>query len=242
MTVATGALVASLHRYPVKSMLGEQVERLEVDARGGVGDRSWAVTTGDGKIGSGKAGPRFAALPGLQLLRARIVDGTVLVRFPDGLELPVDDRATAGLVGEHVGRAVGLAPETDGSHFDDGPVSLLGTASVSAVEAGLGAEVAAGRFRANAVLRTAEPWSEDAWEGRRLRLGGVLLDVVATSPRCVMVDAATAERPAQPGVLTTLGRLHQAELGIVAEVVEAGVVEVGDEVHLVGDGRAVLSR
>lgn len=238
---ATGAVVASLHRFPVKSMTGEQVDRLELDLRGCVGDRVWAVDTGDGRVGSGKTTRRFTAVPGLQLVQARLVDGGVVLRFPDGTEHPVEDPRTADRLSEHVGRAVSLAPETDGTHHDDGPVSLLGSASVEAVAGELGAPVAVGRFRANIVLRTTRAWAEDAWEGRRLRLGGVLLDVVSTTPRCVMVDAATAERPAQPGVLTAVGRLHGAELGIIAEVVEAGWVAVGDEVHLVGDGRAVLT-
>lgn len=242
VSAATGTVVASLHRYPVKSMLGEQVDRLAVDPRGCVGDRVWAVTTGNGRIGSGKAGRRFTAVPGLQLVRARLVGEQVLLRFPDGTEVAVDDAGAAGLVSAFVGREVGLAPETTDAHFDDGPVSLLGTASVAAVATEVGGPVLPARFRANVVLRTGEPWSEDAWEGRRLRVGGVLLDVVATSPRCIMVDAATADVPAQPGVLRAVGRLHDAELGIIAEVVEPGVVEVGDEVHLVGDGRADLSR
>ncbi len=235
--VATAVVVASLHRYPVKSLLGEQVEQLELDHRGCVGDRGWAVSTADGLLGSGKAGPRFRALPGLQLVRARLgEDGTVTLELPDGSRHDVADPAAALLLGAHVGREVSLVAESDGSHFDDGPVSLLGTASVDAVSAELGAEVPTGRFRANVVLRTAEPWCEDGWEGRRLRVGGVLLDVVATSPRCVMVDAGTAVLPAQPGVLRAVGRAHGAELGVLAEVVEPGVVTVGDEVYLVGDG------
>ncbi len=233
---ATGAVVASLHRYPVKSLLGEQVDELEVDARGCAGDRVLAVGTGDGMLGSGKAGRRFTALPGLQLLRARTVAGQVRLLFPDGEELAADDPRAARRLGEHVGRPVDLVREDGTPHHDDGPVSLLGTASVGAVAAELGAEVAEARFRANLVLRTTEPWAEDAWEGRRLQVGTVVLDVVATSPRCVMVDAGSADRPAQPGVLRAVGRVHGADLGVVAEVVGAGVVRVGDEVRLVGDG------
>jgi uncharacterized protein YcbX len=35
--------VSALWRYPVKSMLGEQLERLQVDGRGVCGDRAWAL-------------------------------------------------------------------------------------------------------------------------------------------------------------------------------------------------------
>lgn len=242
------AVVASLHRYPVKSLLGEQVDRLEVDARGCSGDRVWALTTGGGMLASGKSGRRFTAVPGLQQVRARLVDGTVVLRLPDGTETSVDDPAAPALLSASLGREVALVRETDdGSddglhdgvgHFDDGPVSLLGTASVAAVADDLGAPVPSSRFRPNVVLRTDEPWAEDAWDGRRLQVGDVLLDVVQTSPRCTMVDAATADTPAQPGVLKAVGRLNGAELGIIAEVVRGGTVAVGDQVHLAGDGPA----
>jgi len=35
--------VAALWRYPVKSMLGESLQCLSVDRRGGCGDRGWAL-------------------------------------------------------------------------------------------------------------------------------------------------------------------------------------------------------
>ena len=38
--------VAALWRYPLKSMLGERLERLEVEARGVVGDRGYALWDG----------------------------------------------------------------------------------------------------------------------------------------------------------------------------------------------------
>jgi uncharacterized protein YcbX len=76
--------VASLHRYPIKSMAGEEVTHLEVNQRGSVGDRLWSVRTSDGKIGSGKNSRRFAAVPKLLELRAEARDGTVVITFPDG--------------------------------------------------------------------------------------------------------------------------------------------------------------
>ena len=48
------ATVAELWRYPVKSLLGEQLPEVEVDERGVIGDRLYAVTDRDGKLGSGK--------------------------------------------------------------------------------------------------------------------------------------------------------------------------------------------
>lgn len=42
--------VISLRRYPVKSMGGESIETAEVDTRGLVGDRSYAVEDDDGSV------------------------------------------------------------------------------------------------------------------------------------------------------------------------------------------------
>jgi uncharacterized protein YcbX len=47
--------VASLHRYPVKSMLGEELQQALLAARGVHGDRSWGlVDDGTGKVVSVK--------------------------------------------------------------------------------------------------------------------------------------------------------------------------------------------
>ena len=51
--------VAAIRRYPVKSMGGESLEHVELDARGLVGDRRYAVVDGDGKLSSGKDSRRF---------------------------------------------------------------------------------------------------------------------------------------------------------------------------------------
>jgi uncharacterized protein YcbX len=226
------ATVASLHHYPVKSLTGQSMPSLELDARGVVGDRLWSVRTVDNKIGSGKTTRRFAALLGLLDLRSGVCDGDVVVTFPDGAVLAVDDPRCAERISAYVGQPVTLAQETDVMHFDDGPVSLLGLASVAALEAERGVDVAPARFRPNLVLATDTAFEEDSWLGRRVSIGTAVLDVALASPRCVMVDMATTDLPAQHGNLRTLGSLHGACLGVIASVLQAGRVSVGDVVHV----------
>lgn len=223
-------VVTSLRRYPVKSMLGEVLPRLDVDARGCVGDRVWSVRTPTGKIGSGKNSQRFAALPGLLGVRARCRGGRVLVTFPDGTSCEVDDPEAAARLSRLVGRPVTFEKESSVVHFDDGPVSLVGTASLAALAKERRQPVDAGRFRANVLLETTEPFVEDGWVGHEIRLGTALLRVLQASPRCVMVNMKTADLDAQPGNLAALGRIHDACLGVIAEVVSPGVVDVGDVV------------
>ena len=220
--------VLSLHRFPVKSMSGEQLDRLDLDERGVAGDRLWSVRTADGKIGSGKNTRRFAAVPGLLRLRAEVRDGEVVVTFPDGSSCCPEDADADERVSRYVGQPVTFARESDVLHFDDGPVSLAGRGSVHAVAAAGGSEVEPVRFRANLVLDTAVPFVEDGWVGRLVRVGSAVLRVELTSRRCVMVDMATADLPAQPGNLLTVGSLNDTRLGVIAAVVAPGSIAVGD--------------
>jgi uncharacterized protein YcbX len=61
--------LVEIRRYPIKSLLGERLSTVEVDQRGLVGDRLWAVRDADGKLGSGKNTRRFRRMPGLFMLR-----------------------------------------------------------------------------------------------------------------------------------------------------------------------------
>jgi MOSC domain-containing protein len=47
--------VVSLHRYPVKSMMGEELNATEIDEFGLLGDRAYAIVdSSDGKVASAK--------------------------------------------------------------------------------------------------------------------------------------------------------------------------------------------
>ena len=222
--------MVSLHRFPVKSMLGEDLTGLDLDARGVVGDRAWSVRTPDNKIGSGKNTRRFAAVPGLLRLRASYDGDCVRVRLPDGDELAVDEAETARRLSAYLSRPVTLARETDVSHFDDGPVSLVATASVDAVGAEAGHAIDPARFRANVLLTGLPAFGEDALVGQRVRVGSALLEVMMRSPRCVMIDMESADLPAEHGNLLATGRANGACIGVIARVVEPGRISRGDAV------------
>jgi uncharacterized protein YcbX len=53
------AQLIEIRRYPVKSMGGEAIEQIEVDARGLVGDRAYAVVDDEGRFAAGKDSRRF---------------------------------------------------------------------------------------------------------------------------------------------------------------------------------------
>ena len=56
--------VIGVWRYPVKSMLGEEVDSSAVGERGLIGDRAWALVADDGKIVSAKNPRKWGTLFG----------------------------------------------------------------------------------------------------------------------------------------------------------------------------------
>lgn len=79
--------VAELFRYPVKSMLGDSVDQLEVDDLGVVGDRGWAVR--DERRGDFSTGKRIAALMDCRA-EQRAGGGVPLITLPDGTQFSAD--------------------------------------------------------------------------------------------------------------------------------------------------------
>jgi uncharacterized protein len=231
--------VLSLTRFPVKSLQGEQLDALSVDTRGVVGDRRWCVRTEDGFIASGKATRRFRKVGGLLDLRAALPEGggSPVVTFPDGTGHEVGTPAANRALEAVSGRAVTFVPESRDSHFDEGPLHLLTTASLRRLADELGAAVDPRRFRANVLLDTPglNGLPEAAWEGRRLAVGGdVVLEVAYPMPRCVMVTMPTADLGADPRVLKAVHAVAGGDLGVMARVVTPGRIGVGDAVRLLG--------
>lgn len=116
MTDLTGT-VASLHRFPVKSMLGEDLEAATVDQRGLLGDRGFAlIDTTDGTVVSAKHPRKWAAA---LRCRARYADEPtegaapppVVVTLPDGTEVRSDRPGAGSALSRFLGREVELVSE-----------------------------------------------------------------------------------------------------------------------------------
>lgn len=92
MSDRAGFLI-SIHRYPVKSMMGEQLDACEVTERGLIGDRAYAlIDASDGKVASAKHPKKWAALFNCRAVfveppRAGAATPAVRIALPDGTEL-----------------------------------------------------------------------------------------------------------------------------------------------------------
>jgi uncharacterized protein len=231
MTPPAGA-VAELWRYPVKSMGGEICAALAVEPRGVIGDRRWAVVDADGKLGSGKNTRRFRRIDGLLDCTARLDGDVPVMRFPDGHEVSAQNDAGDEALRSFLRRRdVSLSIETAVAHHDAAPLHLITDASISAVRRRVDdAAVDVRRFRPNIVVDTGLPpgFPEDAWIGRRIQIGEVVVEVTEGTERCVMTNAAQPGLERSHQVLTEIASANDLDLGVYATVVRPGLIRRGD--------------
>ena len=104
--------VIELYRYPVKSMLGEQPQRVQLNKLGIEDDRGWAVY--DHKRGDFFLSKRIAGLMGCS---ASGGEGgqPPLITLPDGASFAADDPECAARLSELVDRPVSLWPVDPGT-------------------------------------------------------------------------------------------------------------------------------
>ncbi|HEX2038698.1 MAG TPA: MOSC N-terminal beta barrel domain-containing protein [Acidimicrobiales bacterium] len=241
--------VHALWRHPVKSMQGERVEELRITPRGVEHDRRYGVL-------DRATGTILSAKRDGELLRARALQTgpELVVCLPNGETVLGLGAGSDAALSSWLGRQVHLQEATEhsagtyelhedatdddspvhqwtgpeGSFVDSSPVHVLTTASLRAAQADVR------RFRPNVVVTSDDDgFVEDDWVGALLHVGEAVLQAAKRCTRCAMVTRA------QPGglerdldVFRSLARDHDASLGVLAWVVQPGVVRVGDAVRV----------
>jgi uncharacterized protein len=229
-------VVEQIWRYPVKSIGGEQIESTCADEDGVQGDRVWAVQDAAGKLGSGKDSRRFTRIFGLLGLTARYEDLAEPPIVTDGncTDYPVATGAADEFLRSMAGRRVWVRRDTGIMHFDGVPFTLVGTATLGWLAAQLpSVQVEARRLRPNLVVRTSEPFEEEAWLGQQVRIGTAEAMFEVILPRCVMVGMAQPGLARSNAVLKRIGARTDNPLGMAigGHVTNAGEVSVGDLVR-----------
>jgi uncharacterized protein YcbX len=249
---------------PVKSMALVQLAEARLERTGIPGDRAFAVVDHEMRLVNGK---RIGALVGIQPtwdpLAARLT-----LRFPDGHrvdgEVDLGEATDAVFFGrtrparrvlgpwaealsDWAGRELHLvAPMGDGTGIDRGPsVSLLSTGALGVLSAaeGLDGPVDGRRFRMTLGIAEVEPFEEDAWMGREVRVGGAIVRPVDHVGRCAVTtqdpDTGIPDFPTLRVLQRLRGHISSPDedlpCGVLAEVVRPGDVRLGDPVGPMGD-------
>jgi hypothetical protein len=254
-------VVTRLSTTPVKGLRLHHPGHVVLDVTGAVGDREFVLAGDDGRLVSitacgGLAGMTATYEDGRLTITSG--DGTA---YEGEIELgePVsinffnyEDRAGRVVHGpwsEVISRAAGrplrlVKMDKAGAGSDVTPVTLLGEGSVRTLEreSGLG-PIDPRRFRMLIQFASEAGHVEDGWEGREVEIGTARLRVGGSVPRCAAVtrdpDDGRRDAPvvraikAYRGVQDT-GFGRGVPFGVYAEVVQAGVVRVGDVLRVLG--------
>ena len=227
--------VVGLWRYPVKSMAAEALDAVDVSWHGLAGDRRWAFVR-DGLERSGFPWLTLRQRADMRHYRPAFVDAArpdtsaTIVRTPSGAGLDVVDPKLAAELCADGARVIRL----ERGAFDSFPLSLITTATIAAIGDHVGLALDAQRFRPNLLVEadSAEPFVEDSWLGRVLRIGTTRMRVDARDGRCVVItiDPATSER--EPAILRAVARERDGKLGVYGSTVSPGRIALQDAVAI----------
>ncbi len=111
-------IVSALYRYPIKSMLGEDLAAVEIDPRGVIGDRAYAVIDpAENRVGSAKIPKKWARLYEFRATYDGASDGTLptpSIAFPDGSVVPADAPDLESRLSAEFGREVRFVSQKPG--------------------------------------------------------------------------------------------------------------------------------
>ena len=244
-----GIRVARINVTPVKSLRLHHPDEVELGPDGAREDRRFLLVDDGRRLYNGKRDTslvRAAATwdPMARLLAVTMPDGTLIEDevVPNGAALVevygrlVRGHAVKGpwadAFSDLVGRTLTLVEREDGAWATDSrPATMVSRSSLGLID-GDGR-----RFRMLLELEGLEALAEEAWGSRRARVGGATLLVGVPTPRCAVPSASPDTGVRDRDVLRELIEVRgpvegEPCLGVYAEVLEPGLVRVGDEVEV----------
>jgi uncharacterized protein len=92
------------------------------------------------------------------------------------------------------------------------------------------------RFRPNIVIDSAsgeKDFIENSWIGKKMVIGeDIVLRVTGPCTRCVMITLPQGDLPRDSGILRTVARFNQVNVGVYASVLRSGTIHRRDLVRL----------
>lgn len=253
----TGATVAWLSIAPVKGLRVQELGALHLDRHGARGDRRFVITDEACHLVNAKRLPSLVQVVAEatdSLLSLRFPDGNVVSAEPllgepatliaYGQPRPVHTvlGPWAAALSEFAGMQLRLVEPLDpGDGVDrrrDAGVSLLSTASLDSLAASAGVDsVDRRRFRMTVGVDGIAAFAEEEWLDRTVHIGAAAVRLGGNVGRCAVTtldpDGGVVDLP----TLHLLRRLRDdatatepLPFGVWGEVVEPGLVQVGDDI------------
>ncbi|MBA3655828.1 MAG: MOSC domain-containing protein [Gemmatimonadaceae bacterium] len=230
--------VEALFRYPVKSMGGELLDVADLGWHGLDGDRRLAFRRAD--LRGGFPWLTATKLPELILFspvrQGPAVDGNIPthVRAPDGKELGVFSQELATEVGRRHGSPVEMM-HLDRGIFDEAPISVITSATVSEIGRLAAQHTDVRRFRPNILISSLRsvPFEEDEWVRGVLSFGETdpaAIAITNRDERCSMVNFDPDSARSAPEVLKAIVRVRDNKAGVYGTVTRRGRLAVGQSI------------
>jgi len=208
--------VDELWRYPVKSMAGERLESADLTQNGIVGDRVVQVYDSRGRVATART------YPGLLHFHATVdATGAVLV---DGE--PWESASVLAAVRAVVGPGAHLVYDESPDRFDILPLLVATDGAIAA----FGRDRR--RLRPNIIVGGVEGLAEREWEGGRLVIGDVEIDIENLRGRCVMTTFDPDTQVQDPAVLKDIVKRFAGTLALNCAVKKGGPLNVRQTVEV----------
>lgn len=242
--------ITDLYSYPVKGLGPHRWESVTLTPGGAFPyDRAWSLKKGD--WGFDPANPEFRFKTDFHILMQNQKLAELDPVFdPKTATLTLTDRAggvVSAALAEHEGRAlletwlknflgadveVLTAKDHSFSDVDMKVASLINLNSVKALGKVVGADLNPVRFRGNIQFEGEGPWVEFDWIDRWFKIGTVMFETVKRISRCaatnVNLESAERDQNLPKALMQNFGH---PDMGIYAQVIEAGTIAIGDEIH-----------
>jgi hypothetical protein len=259
--------VARLAIAPVKSLALWHPTEVRITPNGVLEDRRFHLVDADGRRVSGpKHGPlvriRAAYDASTERLSLTLPDGVVVEGPADRITgdaitsdfygRPVVGHEVQGPFGEAISSLARFSvrlvrSDRAGDAVDVWPLSIMSTASAEELARRTGSDrpTETRRFRMSIELSGCEPFEEDTWVGRTVRIGQAVVRIPGPIPRCAVTtfdpDTGVRDFGTLHAIKQIRGQGADGDLyfGVYGDVVEPGIVRTGDGVVVeTADGSA----
>ena len=246
--------IHQLWQYPVKGFGGNQIPLAKLQQGSYFpNDRQFAISIGDEKTATASDGTWFLKAHFLQLMSHDLL-AEYSCRYDDAanpklellhhgtLCLSIDPAEPADcqrfedffftLLGSKLRGKPRLMTMKHQAYSDQSTalISIASKASLDAFAQATNTKPDSRRFRINIIIDGDTPFAEEGLIGKTLRCGDALLLVKEPVGRCaaINVDPATAKRNPDDYVRFMKAHVGHSNLGIFAEVINGGIIRLGD--------------
>jgi len=219
--------VKELYLYPVKSLAGVTSNKLDINSRGVLGDRLFALYNAEGKIASGKNTRRFFRLDNLLEIDVTLDNQTVSVLAKSNQAFSVPSSAADDYLSNLLECNVEVKEEKHIPHLDDGAVHLITTADLLWLTEKHGSSVDVLRFRPN-ILVQSDLRSRDLLAYAEILIGDSTFKPIGEAERCRMITLRQKRLKEDKKLLRSVVVDKKVDFGIYIQALNMKPVNISD--------------